>query len=265
MHHYPFHPGDHMLDTVHLTLEEDATYRRALDLYYVSEEPLPDDKRMLSKRLRVKEKTLSGVLGEFFILREDGWHHTRCDAEIASYQAKAAKARQVGVLGGRPPKMQTQPVRSSDETPAKPVRLSDENRSVAEQNPNQEPEPEPKTNLSPSIPQGGGEEEVEDLDVKNPTLKSTTDPTLSTSPWTPSPEQLQASGWFDRLPTTPWSRKELRAWQAISFEPDDMVILEWFYRRSGCKYLRRDLQTLLNNWRGEVERARKFADEEDQR
>ena len=50
MHHYPFHPGDHKLDTAHLTLEEEGTYRRALDLYYVSEAPLPDDKRMLSKR-----------------------------------------------------------------------------------------------------------------------------------------------------------------------------------------------------------------------
>jgi len=83
-------------------------------------------------------------------------------------------------------------------------------------------------------------------------------------PWAPSPEQLQVAGWFDRLPTTPWSRRELKAWQAIAFEPDDMKILQWFYVRSGYGYLRKDMQTLLNHWRGEVERARKFAEKEDQ-
>ena len=50
MHHYPFHPGDYMLSTAHLTLEEDATYRRALDHYYDTEAPLALDKRTLSKR-----------------------------------------------------------------------------------------------------------------------------------------------------------------------------------------------------------------------
>jgi len=69
------------------------------------------------------------------------------------------------------------------------------------------------------------------------------------------------AGWFRRLPTTPWSRKELRAWKAISFEPDDMRILGWFYQRSGYAYLRKDLKALLNNWRGEVERARKLDQE----
>lgn len=101
MHHYPFHPGDYMLDTAHLSLEEDATYRRALDLYYVSEGPLPADKRTLSKRLRVDEQTLENILREFFELMEDGWHHSRCDDEIAHYKAKSEKAKKAGSLGGK--------------------------------------------------------------------------------------------------------------------------------------------------------------------
>ncbi|TXH13476.1 MAG: DUF1376 domain-containing protein, partial [Hyphomicrobiaceae bacterium] len=41
MHHYPFHPGDYMLDTAHLEPMEDLAYRRLLDFYYSSEKPIP--------------------------------------------------------------------------------------------------------------------------------------------------------------------------------------------------------------------------------
>lgn len=244
MHYYTFHPGDHTLHTAHLTLAEDATYRRALDLYFVSEAPLENDKRSLSKRLRVDEKTLSAVLEEFFMLREDGWHHAGCDAEIAKYQAKSAKAKLAGSLGGRARKKRM-----------KSVRPASAKRTLSERQANQEPVT--RNQSTPLSPQGGGEEGLEDQALKNPAMEPTR--------WTPTPEQLQVSGWFSRRPSTPWSRKELRAWKGISFEPEDMKILDWLYLRSGYAYLRNDLRTLLNNWRGEVERARRFADKEDQR
>lgn len=100
MHHYPFHPGDYIKDTVHLTLEEDATYRRALDHYYDTEAPLASDKQTLSKRLRVSEQTLSAVLAEFFIETPEGWRHKRCDEEIERYKVKSEKAKRAGSLGG---------------------------------------------------------------------------------------------------------------------------------------------------------------------
>ena len=89
-----------MLATAHLTLEEDATYRRALDHYYDTEAPLAFDKQTLSKRLRVSEQTLSNVLAEFFIETPEGWRHKRCDAEIERYKAKSEKAKRAGSLGG---------------------------------------------------------------------------------------------------------------------------------------------------------------------
>lgn len=101
MHHYPFHPGDYMLDTAHLEPLHDLCYRRALDLYYTSEGPLADDKRTLSKRLRVAEQTLSEVLAEFFVLTENGWKHPRCDEEIRRYHAKSEAAKKAGSLGGK--------------------------------------------------------------------------------------------------------------------------------------------------------------------
>jgi len=101
MHHYPFHPGDYLLDTAHLEPLHDLCYRRALDLYYVSEAPLPDEKQLLSKRLRVAEQVLAEVLKEFFTLTEKGWEQAKCERVLAKYQA-TSKARQIaGSQGGR--------------------------------------------------------------------------------------------------------------------------------------------------------------------
>lgn len=136
MHHYPFHPGDYMLSTAHLTIEEDATYRRALDHYYDTEAPLALDKRTLSKRLRVDEQTLSDVLKEFFVETPEGWKHARCDAEIARYKAKSEKAKAAGALGGAAKSSKRQA--NAKRTPSKNVA-------------NQEPEPR-TNNQEPSNP-----------------------------------------------------------------------------------------------------------------
>ena len=79
--------------------------------------------------------------------------------------------------------------------------------------------------------------------------------------WNPSPEQIEVASWFSRKPTTEWSKKEKAAWLPIStffdFTSDEWKALRFYYR-SGCKYCRQDLQTLLNNWNGEIDRAKKY-------
>jgi hypothetical protein len=75
-----------------------------------------------------------------------------------------------------------------------------------------------------------------------------------------TPEQIEVASWLNRRPTTPWSAKELKAWKQIPkpIDSEDWQALKWFYTRSGCKYLRRDLCTLLNNWTGEIDRAKNY-------
>ena len=75
-----------------------------------------------------------------------------------------------------------------------------------------------------------------------------------------SPEQIEVGTWFNRRPTTAWSEKELKAWAKISkpIDPEDWQALRWFYTQSGCQYLRRDILTLLNNWTGEIDRAKNY-------
>lgn len=73
-------------------------------------------------------------------------------------------------------------------------------------------------------------------------------------------EQIEVASWFGRRPTTEWSEKELKAWGKIPkpIDPDDWKAIRWYYTQSGCAYLRKDLVTLLNNWTGEIDRAKNY-------
>ena len=106
MHYYQFNIGDFSLHTNHLTLEEEAVYRRLLDFYYDTERPIPIETHPVIRRLRLGlyEPTVDVILHEFFVKEADGWHNLRADIEIADYHAKGKTARENGSKGGRPKK-----------------------------------------------------------------------------------------------------------------------------------------------------------------
>ena len=87
MNFYPFHIGDYISHTSHLTDEEDLAYRRMIDLYYMGELPFPNDSAWIARRVRSNPAIVLTLLNEYFELSEDGnWHNTRADREIAKYQ-----------------------------------------------------------------------------------------------------------------------------------------------------------------------------------
>ena len=98
MNYYEHHIGDYLKNTAHLSMVEDAAYRRLIDAYYTRESPLPADRKAVQKLARAQSKderiAVDYVLDEFFELREDGWHQTRCDAEIDKYREKAPRAQE---------------------------------------------------------------------------------------------------------------------------------------------------------------------------
>ena len=120
MNYYPFHPGDYLRDTAHLDPMEDLAYRRLLDLYYLSEAPIPMETQQVSRRLRLGSESVISVLNEFFICTSNGYIHKRCDAEIADYRRRQDKSRQNGKLGGRPKKTQQVILANPGETQSKP-------------------------------------------------------------------------------------------------------------------------------------------------
>ncbi|MBP5054340.1 YdaU family protein [Pseudomonas chlororaphis] len=117
MHYYKFNIKDWTRDTAHLSVEEEGVYRRLLDHYYESESPIPRETKLVIRRLRLAghEEAVGVILGEFFTLESDGYHHHRCDEEIAKYHAKATANRENGSRGGRPKKPVENPNGSQEE------------------------------------------------------------------------------------------------------------------------------------------------------
>ena len=97
MNYYPFHIGDYLSATRHLSWAEDCAYRRLLDTYYVSEKPLPSDLRATCRLVLAttedQREAVKVVLDEFFELTDAGWINTRADSEINAMREKQQKQR----------------------------------------------------------------------------------------------------------------------------------------------------------------------------
>lgn len=78
--------------------------------------------------------------------------------------------------------------------------------------------------------------------------------------WHPTQEQVELNSLFNRKHTTKWSTAEMKALKAITpIDPQDIAALKRYYSASipdATDYRRHDLATLLNNFNGEVDRAK---------
>jgi len=122
MHYYQHHIGDFIKDTSYLTNEEVGIYMKLLWLYYDTEKPLINNLYLLSIKVnaRENESIVHNILEMFFIEQEDGWHHSRCDEEIAEYNQYCAKQKANGIKGGRPKSSENNPLDNPPLTQIKP-------------------------------------------------------------------------------------------------------------------------------------------------
>lgn len=97
MNFYPFHIGDYLSHTSHLTDEEDLAYRRMMDFYYQSEEPFTDTAK-LARKVRSSFEIVGNILTEFFVQEDGAWHNKRADLEIAKYKAMKDGGRKGAAL-----------------------------------------------------------------------------------------------------------------------------------------------------------------------
>ena len=95
MKFYPFNIGDYTRRTSHLTLIEDICYRRLLDLYYMTEAPIPLDLDKVSRLIGMRDhnEVVYDIVCEFFTKSDAGYLHETCEEEIAKYHSKADRAR----------------------------------------------------------------------------------------------------------------------------------------------------------------------------
>ena len=96
MHYYQHHIGDFIKATARLTDTQSMAYLRLLWMYYDSEKPLKPDAKVLAFQIGATVEETELLLESFFWLADNGWHHTRCDQEIAEYRAFLDKKSNAG-------------------------------------------------------------------------------------------------------------------------------------------------------------------------
>lgn len=94
MNFYPFHIGDYISHTSHLSDLEDLAYRRMMDLYYQLEKPFHQSLD-IARKIKSTQSIVDQLLPEFFEWNEEdkSWHSKRADEEIAKYRAMQAGGR----------------------------------------------------------------------------------------------------------------------------------------------------------------------------
>lgn len=92
---YAFYPDAYERDAGTLSYVQDSAYRRMLDHYYKSGEPLPLDHGAIYRACRAMKRderaAINHCLQTFFERRPDGYHQARADEEIARSSDISAK------------------------------------------------------------------------------------------------------------------------------------------------------------------------------
>lgn len=96
MHYYQHHIGDFIKATARLTDSQAMAYLRLIWMYYDTERPLKPDTKLLAFQVGATVEETELLLESYFWLAENGWHHTRCDKEIAEYRAFLEKKSNAG-------------------------------------------------------------------------------------------------------------------------------------------------------------------------
>lgn len=96
MHYYQHHIGDFIKATARLSDSQAMGYLRLLWMYYDSEKPLNHDVEVLAFQIGATIEDTNLLLKSFFVLRETGWHQTRCDNEIQEYRKFLDKKSNAG-------------------------------------------------------------------------------------------------------------------------------------------------------------------------
>lgn len=93
MFYYRWDIGEYKKRTSHLSLVEDAIYRRLIDTYLMEELPLTPDLDRLRRNhaLRSDDEfhALDAVLKDFFVLNDQGYSNEFCNGIISEYQSKS--------------------------------------------------------------------------------------------------------------------------------------------------------------------------------
>jgi len=101
-HWMPFYPGDYLRDTMALSRADHGSYLLLIMAYWTSGGPLPNDPEYLAEIAKVPPgewPSVSRRLERFFEVRDDAWHHSRIDKELATAKARHELRSMAGKRG----------------------------------------------------------------------------------------------------------------------------------------------------------------------
>lgn len=98
MRFYMHNLTDWAKDTAGLDFFELGVYHKMIEIYYLSESPLPTAPLAVCRAIGAitsnEQKAVKKLLENYFVFGEDErWHQKRCDEEIAAYQASIQQNR----------------------------------------------------------------------------------------------------------------------------------------------------------------------------
>lgn len=92
---YPWYPALFRNKTIALTLEQDAIYRRLIDHYMESRQPLPNNNAALARivgcSIEIIEKNANGIMDAFFTHDNGILRHEFCDKQLDIQDAKSRR------------------------------------------------------------------------------------------------------------------------------------------------------------------------------
>jgi len=100
---YPFFVVDYRRDTYDLSLEEDATYRRLIDEYMITRQPLPNDDAVLARIVGIPKTEwtrLAPKVRRYFKAKNDRLWHKRCELELRAQNARHNRFQERAKKGG---------------------------------------------------------------------------------------------------------------------------------------------------------------------
>lgn len=258
MNYYPHHIGDFNNATRHLTRVERSVYRDATELYYDTEKPLSLDIKSLEKKLICitdeEKKALKDILDEFFIVTDDGYFQTRCDSEIIKYRSNISSKAKAGRASAEIRRQNIINKSTQFNTCSTDVQQSVNEIQLTK---NQEPRTsnqEPITN-NQSIHQQADKNSI----FPQGSLSKSISEQKRIKVLRQMPMMARIGKWFNRKEDTFWTVAEAKALKELKPSNEDIDILEKYYtERTEGKFLRKSLDTLLNNWSSELDTANTF-------
>lgn len=102
MEWYKWYPAIYEADTEHLTAEQDGIYRRLIDRYMRTRQPLPDNDIALARIAGVSVEAwtnASGIVKAYFRHSDGKLYHDFCDNQLSEQDEKASKKSMIGKIG----------------------------------------------------------------------------------------------------------------------------------------------------------------------